>query len=179
MHREQGILLCRKNQHELDVLWFFLPPEGISVCLSSCISSTRCPAGVVLCLAATQICIECLMYIPKAECLSPQDTWPESSVCTCPDLRGTWTLKHQLTCPIKGDHMHAAACHFLTSPLVPLHICLLHKFSLLLSSSTLSGLASLRGFAYALHAQTVAPFTTTRTGPWSQIREELTIWLFL
>lgn len=50
-----------------------------------------------------------------------------------PDPRGTLTLKHQLTCPIKSDHMHAAACHFLTSPLVPLHICLLHKFSLLLS----------------------------------------------
>lgn len=133
MHREQGILLYRKNQHELDVLWIFLPPEGVSVCLSSCISSTLCPAGVVLCLAATQICIECLVHMPKAECLSPLDTWPESSVCARPDPRGTLTLKHQLTCPIKSDHMHAAACHFLTSPLVPLHICLLHKFSLLLS----------------------------------------------
>lgn len=156
---------------------FYHQRAFLSVCLSLCISSTHCPAGVVLCLACTQICSECLMYIPKAECLSPLDTWPESSVCACPDPRGT--LKHQLTCPIKGDHMHAATCHFLTSPLVPLHICLLHMFSLFLSSSTLSGSAPLRGFAYALHAQTVAPFTTTSTGPWSQIRGELTIWLFL
>lgn len=67
---------------------------------------------------------------------------------------------------------HLAPCSFT-------HLFASQVLSLALPSSTLSGSASLRGFAYALHAQTVAPFTTTRTGPWSQIRGELTIWLFL
>lgn len=47
----------------------------LSVCLSS-IQSALCPARVLLCLAANQICNECLMCIPKTECLSSLDTWP-------------------------------------------------------------------------------------------------------
>lgn len=76
------------------------------------------------------------MYIPKTECLSPLDTWPEPSVGAWPHSRGTFTLKHQLTCPIMTDWPQA--CCILS--LSHLSTCsFTHLFtSHTLASSTLS-----------------------------------------
>lgn len=135
------------------------PPEGASVCQASSIKFTLCPARVVLCLAATNICRECLMYIPKTERLFALDTWPEPSVGACPAPRGSLTLKHQFTCPITTDWLLACCILSLFSPLHLLFYTFVHlTYSVSFSPPPPFLSLPLRGFTSTQHAQTVYLF---------------------
>ena len=137
----------------------------MSVCPSSCIQPTLCPARVVLCLAATQICSECLMYIPKTERLSPLDTWPEPSSKSNFLSEASTYLSHNdrltsgMLCLVSFSPFHLFFYTFvhLTYSLLSL---LLHPLWFCPSGV----------FTYTLHAQTVAQFTTTCISLWSLIR---------
>lgn len=70
---------------------------AVHVCGLPSIRSTFCPARVDLCLAAEQICQDCLVYIPKPERLH---TWSQPSVKAQLTPGSTSGTKHQLTCPV-------------------------------------------------------------------------------
>lgn len=75
--------------------------------------SILCPVREVPCLAANQICVKWLMYIPGAERLSPADTWSQPSAM--PPLDPGGSVEHQLTCP-PAAHWHDSMlplCRFL------------------------------------------------------------------
>lgn len=123
--------LCPRRQIDLGELYLSClcsPLEGMSVCLSSCNHSTFCPARVVLCLAATQICSECLMYIPKTECLSHLDTWPDPSLRARLDPKGTFTLRNQLTCTIMTHRPQTRCILSFSHPPTCSFTCLLSSY---------------------------------------------------
>lgn len=143
------------------------PPEGAA---PSSRPSVLCPARVVLCLAANQICVKWLMCIPGAEPpLSSADTWSQPSVM--PPLDPGGSVKHRLTCPPPATHSPQACfalslCHFSTCSLTQLLSSYMYG-TVHLPSTPPSGTtpeASLLQI-YRLHAQTV-----TCTGLWSAIR---------
>lgn len=122
---------------KLDLSFFCTPPEGVSVCVSSCIQPTLCPARVVLCLAATQICSECLVYIPKTERLFTLDTWPEPSVGVWPQSKKGFHSEASIYLS-RNDRLAASMPYLVTfSPLHLFFYTFVH-LSLFLSSSTLS-----------------------------------------
>lgn len=74
---------------------------AVHVCGLPSIQSTFCPARVDLCLAAEQICQDCLVYIPKPERLH---TWSQPSVKAQLTPGSTSGTKHQLTCPVMTSY---------------------------------------------------------------------------
>lgn len=145
----------------------------------SCLSVLMCPAHTLPSKSSSGFSIYSTMLKGFYEHVHNRvplhlNTWPEPSLEAWPIPTGPWVgSSAYLSYNDRSTAKQAASSeiHFLTPPLVLIHICLspmLFHFSLppLLFS------LPLRVFSYTLHAQTVAQFTSC-TGLWSHIRGAL------